>query len=75
MALAGRVRALRPDIWPAERLVQERQAIVRDMQAIALTLEPRTGGRHVTSIAIINGRRVTVQQVRAPFAISVGKDL
>jgi hypothetical protein len=31
------------------------------------------GGKAV--VHVINGRRVTVQQVRQPFTISVGKDL
>ena len=74
MLLAARVRALTPDVWPEGRLRQERAAIVRDLEELALTFEPRAGRRKEAVIHVINGRRVTVQHVRQPFTISVGKD-
>jgi hypothetical protein len=62
-----------PEVWPDSRLIAERAAIVRDMEALALTLEPRVRVSNETNILVINGRRVTVQRPRQSFTVSVGK--
>ena len=71
--LAQRVECLSPPYGP--RFREERSDTVRDIRAIANSLAPeeakRKETRFTTSTLVVNGRRITVQRPRNPFAVFV----